>query len=78
MIGKAEWFRERRYGWGLTPVTWQGWIYVGATLAIVSIPFCFFVLNDNVVAALIWMPLSIAGIAFDTGRIMQSMKQSNG
>ncbi len=29
MIGKPEWFRRRKYtGWGFTPVTWQGWVYV--------------------------------------------------
>lgn len=29
MIGKAEWFARRKYGgWGLTPRTWQGWLYV--------------------------------------------------
>jgi len=29
MIGKPEWFCRRKYtGWGFTPVTWQGWVYV--------------------------------------------------
>ncbi len=29
MIGKANWFRRRKYtGWGFTPVTWQGWMYI--------------------------------------------------
>lgn len=29
MIGKHEWFRRRKYtGWGFTPVTWEGWVYV--------------------------------------------------
>jgi hypothetical protein len=28
-ILKPEWFRRRKYsGWGLTPVTWQGWVFV--------------------------------------------------
>lgn len=35
------WFRAKRYGWGWTPVTWQGWatlvgfvaLVAGATLA---------------------------------------------
>ena len=34
MIAKPEWFARRKYfGWGVTPRTWQGWIY---TLAIFS------------------------------------------
>ena len=29
MIGKPQWFQRRKYGgWGLTPKTWQGWVYV--------------------------------------------------
>lgn len=43
MIGKPEWFKRRKYsGWGLTPCTWQGWVYVVALilpiLIIQSIP----------------------------------------
>jgi hypothetical protein len=34
MIGKAEWFGRRKYtGWGLTPVTWQGWVYLAVAFA---------------------------------------------
>lgn len=29
------WFKRRRYGWGWTPVTWQGWVTVLLWLAIV-------------------------------------------
>lgn len=28
-MGAGYWFRAKRYGWGWTPCTWQGW----ATLA---------------------------------------------
>ncbi len=29
MIKKYEWFARRKYtGWGFTPATWQGWVYV--------------------------------------------------
>ena len=36
MIGKPEWFKIRRFGgWGITPDTWQGWLY----LALVIFPF---------------------------------------
>jgi cobalamin synthase len=29
MIGNPKWFCLRKYtGWGLTPVTWQGWLYI--------------------------------------------------
>jgi hypothetical protein len=39
MIGKAEWFKRRKYGgWGISPKTWQGWLYV----LIVLVPFMIF------------------------------------
>ncbi len=31
----AAWFRPRRYGIGATPVSWQGWVLVGAYVALV-------------------------------------------
>ncbi|HXK38308.1 MAG TPA: hypothetical protein VJ579_04550 [Candidatus Paceibacterota bacterium] len=36
---KPEWFRRRKYsGWGVTPITWQGWL---TTLVLVS-PLVYF------------------------------------
>jgi hypothetical protein len=38
MIGNPNWFSRRKYtGWGLTPSTWQGWVYVGVVIAIVAL-----------------------------------------
>ena len=31
------WFRPRRYGYGATPVTWEGWALTVAVAAIVAI-----------------------------------------
>jgi hypothetical protein len=30
------WFKPRRFGYGATPVTWQGWVLVLVCLAIVA------------------------------------------
>lgn len=43
MIAKAAWFTKRKYsGWGLTPNTWQGALYIiliaGAIACIQSLP----------------------------------------
>ncbi len=36
MIAKQEWFNRRKYtGWGLSPKTWQGWLYIGGFVGIV-------------------------------------------
>jgi len=38
MIGKAKWFKIRKYtGWGLTPVTWQGWLYIALFVAPIAL-----------------------------------------
>jgi hypothetical protein len=34
MIGKPEWFTYRKMGWGITPKTWQGWVYIAAVTAV--------------------------------------------
>ena len=39
MIGKSDWFKRRKYGgWGISPKTWQGWVYVFMVL----VPFIVF------------------------------------
>ena len=32
---KNYWFKRRRYGWGWTPVTWQGWVTVASALLLI-------------------------------------------
>jgi hypothetical protein len=34
MSDGPEWFRPKRYGFGATPVTWQGWALILAFVAI--------------------------------------------
>lgn len=31
---KKLWFKAKRYGWGWTPVTWQGWAVIVVYLAV--------------------------------------------
>lgn len=33
----ALWFKRRRYGYGWTPVTWQGWVTVVGFLTVVLV-----------------------------------------
>ena len=39
MAEKKPWFGPKRYGWGLSPQTWQGWVItlVGAVAVIVLV-----------------------------------------
>lgn len=74
MIGKPEWFERRKYsGWGLTPKTWQGWIYI----AIIILPLLIFQsipiwsVKTRVIATGIWM----AFLLFDVFDIMIKLKK---
>lgn len=33
--------KRRRYGWGWTPVKWQGWLLIGMQLAIIFVAITF-------------------------------------
>ena len=39
------WFKPKRYGYGATPVTWEGWAVTGAGVAIVVIA-CLWLLSE--------------------------------
>lgn len=43
MSGNAKklWFKRRRYGWGWTPVSWQGWVIILIFLVILLIATLF-------------------------------------
>jgi hypothetical protein len=30
------WFKPKRYGYGATPVTWEGWAFTGVMVAVVA------------------------------------------
>jgi hypothetical protein len=41
----AYWFKRKRYGWGWTPVTWQGWGVV--VVLIVAVVVAAFALGQD-------------------------------
>ena len=60
------WFKPRRYGYGATPVTWEGWILtIGVAAVIILSIVAMNLLADrsNVVAWLVWAAF-IAAVAF--------------
>jgi hypothetical protein len=37
----AYWFKPKRYGYGATPVTWEGWaVTLGTVIAMVVVSLC--------------------------------------
>lgn len=74
MIGKAEWFKRRKYGgWGLTPKTWQGWVYVAVSM-IPLISFHIFQLWDTKTRAIVTI-VWIAIIVVDSIEMMIKLKK---
>lgn len=72
MIGKPGWFIRRKYtGWGLTPVTWQGWIYIAAAVGLFVI--IQELLNEPLLRVAATALLAIVFLA-DFLHIMASMK----
>lgn len=38
MFANPKWFKRRKYlGWGITPATWQGWLYLLGYVAVIGI-----------------------------------------
>jgi len=74
MIGKADWFKIRKYGgWGFTPKTKEGWIY----LFFLIVPFAvfhglpFWSNSTRIAVTVIWLFVLLV----DTTDIMINLKR---
>ena len=59
------WFKPKRYGYGATPVTWEGWVATVVLAVIVAgsiVAMNLLVDRANVVAWLTWAALVAAAI----------------
>lgn len=73
MFGKPQWFRPKAIGWGLTPISWQGWIYTALWVAAISGPFVLLIGRQQPMEALAWMGLGLGALAYDVRQILLSM-----
>jgi hypothetical protein len=74
MIGKPEWFKQRKYsGWGIIPKTWQGYVYIIALLVpfVVFQALPFWSIEIRIYATIAWL----AFLAFDVSHIMVTIKR---
>jgi hypothetical protein len=74
LIAKPEWFSQRKYsGWGVTPRTWQGWVYTLAIIVSLVIFLSIPNLDSQVRTAgtVFWM----AFVALDILPIMVTLKK---
>jgi hypothetical protein len=73
MFGKPNWFRPKAIGWGLCPVTWQGWAYTAAWSAAIAGPFVMLLASGKAAEAFIWMGLGLGGLVYDVRQILLAM-----
>lgn len=76
MFGKPEWFKPKVFGWGLNPVTKQGWIYVGVWAGVLVMPFFALLFSQGVVSALIWLFAAMGVLIWDVKDILDQMKKT--
>jgi len=73
MFGKPHWFKPKTFGWGLTPITWQGWIYTLIWTAVLVVPFILLQSRFQFVEAFIWLTASIVALTLDVWHIRKKM-----
>lgn len=74
MFGKPEWFRAKKFGWGLVPITWQGWVYTGSWCAAIVLPYLLLVERHQAWEATTWMSLGIGALVYDVWQILRTMQ----
>ncbi len=71
---KHYWFKRKLYGWGWTPVAWQGWVVI--TLYVTLTVLLSLMINENssvqkiiytFVFPLLLLTLILIGICYKTG-----------
>ncbi|PHS17703.1 MAG: hypothetical protein COA78_02975 [Blastopirellula sp.] len=73
--GKPNWFRPKTIGWGLTPVTWQGWLYTLYWALFLCVPFTYFLATENFILAGVWEVCGIGYLSYDAYCILQKIKE---
>jgi hypothetical protein len=76
MFGRQEWFRPKRIGWGLVPVTWQGWLYSAGWIGGIMLPFLLLTGRHQPTEASIWLAVACGFLAYDVRQILRGYNSS--
>jgi hypothetical protein len=74
MFGKPQWFRPKTLGWGLIPVSWQGWIYTVGWAAGIGLPFLLLLGQEKALEAMGWMGFAIGLLTYDVWQILRTFR----
>lgn len=69
MFGKSAWFRTKKVGWGIRPVCWQGWLYVGLWAAVIGLPFVALMVSQLWFESLIWAAIMMGALVWDVRQV---------
>ena len=74
MFGKPQWIKPKTFGWGIHPITWQGWSWCGIWLGVMLVPFTGFMSQrDMWTEAFIWLGASTGVMIMDVWQILRAM-----
>jgi hypothetical protein len=76
MFGKPQWFRPKRIGWGLVPVTWQGWLYSAGWVGAMVLPFLLLTGRNQPLEAAAWMTAAITALTYDVWQILRGYRSA--
>ena len=74
MFGKPAWFRPKKFGWGIVPITWQGWAYTAAWCAAIATPYILLEQRHQSLESLVWVGFGIGALVFDVRQILLAMQ----
>ena len=74
MFGKPQWFRPKTFGWGLVPISWQGWLYAATWTGAIGLPFLLLIGRHQALEAMAWMGLSVTALTYDVWHILRSFR----
>lgn len=74
MFGSPDWFKPKTFGWGLTPVRWQGWAYSLIWMGVISGPFVLLLLSDRVPESFAWLAVTMGGLVYDVRDILHKIR----
>ncbi|GGF12198.1 hypothetical protein GCM10011611_17300 [Aliidongia dinghuensis] len=72
----ATWFRRKRFGYGATPASWQGWLATAVLILLVAVPYSVYVaLVGQEAAAPVRIGVDVALIA---GYVLLAHRKTEG
>ena len=74
MFGKPDWFKAKRFGWGITPISWQGWSYTATWVGIVILPFLLLIGQHLAVESILWLTAAMGTLVWDVRQILTAMR----